>query len=358
MAASDDGDRSFASVVRSANRNYGEGVVRLASDRDRYRHLPTGIFTLDIALLGGIPEGMISMIYGWESAGKTMVALKLVAETQRRMPNKVVAWIDAETTLDNRWATRLGVDTSKLYVMEPDYGERALDFAATALKTDDLSLLVLDSIPALIPQVIKEDSAEDQHVGNQARMYNRFMMTCLSLLLDARKRGNWPTIVLINQFRSRVGYGDPRMLPGGNAAKFACAVMFEIRNKTSLEKNERGIEIHGHNDHNFSIKKMKTGNSIKAGEFILVRNPNNPDYQPGDIDDRATLVTWAKKFDMLGGSGGRYTLEGVDQRFRVHADIGEYLRLNPEFAQALRRNIISQHRSDMGLTADDWLANE
>lgn len=355
---STDEDRSFASVVRSANKNYGEGSVRLAEERDRYRHLPIGIFTLDLALLGGIPEGMISMIYGWESAGKTTIALKLVAETQRLMPDKTVAWIDAETTLDNRWAARLGVDLSKLYVMEPDYGERALDFAATALKAEDLSLLVLDSIPALLPQVIKEDSAEDQHMGNQARMYNRFMMTCLSLLLDERKRGHWPTIVLLNQFRSRIGYGDPRMLPGGNAARFACAVMFEIRNKTDLGKNARGVEVYDHNDHSFTIKKMKTGNSIRAGEFVMIRNPNHPEYQPGDIDDRDTMVTWAKKFGKLGGSAGRYTLEGVDQRFRVYADIGEYLRLNPDFAQSLRRDIISMHRVDMGLSAGEWLAHE
>lgn len=351
-------DRSFASVIRSATREYGPGTVRRASERDRYCHLPTGIFTLDMALLGGIPEGMISMIYGWESAGKTTVALKLVGEIQRLMPEKTVAWIDAEGTLDNRWATRLGVDTEKLYIMEPDYGERAIDFAVTALKADDLSLLVLDSIPALVPQVIKEDSAEDFHVGNQARMYNRFMATCCSTLLDERKRGHWPTVVLLNQFRSRVvGHGDPRMLPGGNGCKFFCSVMFEVRNKPKAGENARGIEINDHNEHSFTIKKMKTGNSIRAGEFILMRNPDHAEFQPGEIDDRMTLVNWAKKFDMIGGSAARYTITGVDRTFRVYADIGDYLRANTEFAENLRRTLIGMHRADMGLPSEGWLAH-
>ena len=71
------------------------GIMRLGEVDLRVRKVPTGIWTLDETLSGGIPMGRITEIHGSGGAGKTSLACLIAASMQKAYPDKVVLYIDA-----------------------------------------------------------------------------------------------------------------------------------------------------------------------------------------------------------------------------------------------------------------------
>ncbi|MGH7862116.1 MAG: recombinase RecA, partial [Candidatus Dormibacteraceae bacterium] len=124
-------EKALSTALQQIERSYGKGSImklgEVAANRD-ISVIPTGSLPLDLALgVGGVPRGRVVEIYGPESAGKTTVALHIIAEAQRS--GGVAAFIDAEHALDPEYAQHLGVDTDALLVSQPDSGEQALEIA-------------------------------------------------------------------------------------------------------------------------------------------------------------------------------------------------------------------------------------
>jgi hypothetical protein len=106
------------------------------------------------------------------------------------------------------------------------------------------------------------------------------------------------------------------------------------------------------NDHAFQITKAKHGASIRAGEFQMIINPDKDDLMPqGTFDDAKTVLTFAKRFGLLAGSGGRYRLPIVagEQEFAKHEDICVWLRENEMASHTLRASLIAIQRHTKGL---------
>ena len=102
---------------------HGEGFAVAGDTYIDYERLPFGVFPLDLALGGGIPQGKLSMVFGPESSGKTVLCLLLVATFQKTHPHLAVVWVDAEWAWDPVWAAKLGVDVTKVTVLKPDFGD-------------------------------------------------------------------------------------------------------------------------------------------------------------------------------------------------------------------------------------------
>src|SRR4029453_5051034 len=106
---------------------------------------------LDLALgVGGIPQGRITEIYGPEGAGKTTLALSVIAQAPAASGS--AAYIDTQHALDPRWAATTGVDLSRLVLCRPEHGEQALQVASLLIGSGAVAVLVLDSIAALVPR--------------------------------------------------------------------------------------------------------------------------------------------------------------------------------------------------------------
>src|SRR5207253_3301225 len=114
-------------IVANINKNYGEGTITTlekSSIKDQ-NFLSSGSLILNQLIGGGYVFGCIVEIYGSESSGKTTLALHAVAECQKL--GKKAAYIDLENGLDIKYAKNIGVETSKLLIIYPKYGEEALD---------------------------------------------------------------------------------------------------------------------------------------------------------------------------------------------------------------------------------------
>src|SRR6516225_2617482 len=136
--------------------------------------IPTGALPLDLALgVGGIPRGRVTELYGPESAGKTTLALHVIAEAQKL--GGVAAFVDAEHALDPVYASRIGVDIDELLISQPDTGEQALDIVEVLVRSGAVDVVVIDSVAALVPKAEIEGEMGDSHVGLQARLMSQAM---------------------------------------------------------------------------------------------------------------------------------------------------------------------------------------
>jgi recombination protein RecA len=345
-------------VMNDFQKQNGANAFRPASTMQQFMHVPFDIFVLDLALLGGMPLSMISMIYGWESGGKSTTMMRAIAALQRLMPHRTVALIEPEGTFDPLWARTQGVNIDTLLIGQPDTGEQAVDLACAALEARETSMLCLDSIAALMPAKEFAKSAEDEIVAMQAKLVGRFVRKAMNILITERKRDHYPALFLVNQWRNKIQMmGDPRTLPGGNALKFFVGVRWEILNQEKVGVDARGTEIVDYNTHTIRITKNKTGNSIRTAEFTMIRNPNHP-RGVGFIDEAETVVTYARNFGKVTGGGSSWRIRDFDQKFGRLRDMGEFLYDNPEELRRLKHEIISEHRVSLGLRADDWLVRE
>src|SRR5450756_2890334 len=199
--------------------------------------IPTGALLLDLALgVGGIPRGRVTELYGPESAGKTTLALHVIAEAQKL--GGVAAFIDAEHALDPQYAARIGVKTDELLISQPDTGEQALEIVEVLVRSGAVDVVVIDSVAALVPKAEIDGEMGDSHVGLQARL----MSQALRKLAGAISGTN-TTAIFINQLREKIGvfFGSPATTSGGKALKFYVSIRLDIRRIETLKEGTEAV---------------------------------------------------------------------------------------------------------------------
>jgi recombination protein RecA len=108
-------------------------------------HIPTGFPALDRALgIGGLPQGRITELIGFGTAGKTTLALKFLAQAQAA--GHQVGYVDQARYFDPDYAHRCGLDLSRLLVGTPYGLQEALDMTQALVQSKSLSALVFDAL--------------------------------------------------------------------------------------------------------------------------------------------------------------------------------------------------------------------
>ena len=237
MAKSDvNTDKTLEQVLNDIEKQFGKGSIMKLGDN---RHMeidtsPSGSLALDIALgIGGYPKGRIIEIYGPESSGKTTFALHAIAEVQKRGGR--AAFIDAEHSLDPNYAKNLGVNINELLLSQPDTGEQALEICEALVRSNAISIIVIDSVAALVPKAEIDGEMGDSHVGLQARL----MSQALRKLSGTINKTN-TIAIFINQLREKVGvmFGNPETTTGGRALKFYSSIRLDVRRSEALKMGD------------------------------------------------------------------------------------------------------------------------
>lgn len=225
--------------------------------------IPTRVLSLDNALgVYGIPKGRVIETYGPESSGKTTIALHIAAQAQRVFPGRPVMYVDLEHVLDPDWALTVGVKPETFWLTQPDSGEEATQAVVTAAESGIPSLIVLDSVAAVVPQKEIDGDMDEQQMGLVGRIMGKFLRKVVGPLQKSKT-----TLICINQIRTTLGpRGGGETRPGGNALKFFASQVMRIRKESDiiLNGNHVGIWIEA------TIRKNKVAIPFKVAMIPLL----------------------------------------------------------------------------------------
>ena len=333
-----DKSKALESALAQIERQFGKGsIMKLGQDNPvmDVEATSTGSLGLDIALgIGGLPKGRIIEIYGPESSGKTTLTLHVVAEEQKK--GGVCAFVDAEHALDPQYAKKLGVDLNELLISQPDTGEQALEIVDTLVRSGAVSLIVVDSVAALVPKSEIEGDMGDMQMGSQTRLMSQAMRK----LTASIGRSNC-MVIFINQIRMKIGvmFGSPETTTGGNALKFYASVRLDIRRIGAIKEKD---EIVG-NTTRVKVVKNKVSPPFKEVEFDIV-------YGEG-ISKVGELVDLGVKAGIVEKSGSWYSFK--DERIgQGRENAKQFLKANAAVAAEIEDKIRAANGLDFSISGE------
>ena len=321
-----DSASALEDTLKQIQKIFGKGSVMKLGEKESVDVdvIPSGSLLIDEVLgVGGYPKGRIVEIYGPESSGKTTLALHAIAECQKQGGR--AAFIDAEHAIDPVYAKNLGVDIDELILSQPDSGEQALEITEMLASSGAISLIIVDSVAALVPQAELDGEMSDSSVGLQARLMSKALRKIAGVL-----NRNGCTVIFINQLREKVGvmYGNPETTSGSRALKFYASIRIDIR-RTDALKN--GSDVYG-NTCKIKIVKNKVSPPFKQCEVDII-------YGQG-ISKEGEILDLAVEYGLIKKSGAWFEYKG-DKIAQGRESAKEYLKANED----VKEELISQIRS-------------
>lgn len=311
-------------VMAKINKDFGPGTIMRLGDAptQKFDVISTGSLMIDRATgINGLPRGRFVEIYGPESSGKTTITLHVIAEAQKL--GLMCAFIDAEHAFDAEYAASLNVNVDELNVSQPDYGEQALEIADRLISTGLFGVVVVDSVAALTPKAEIEGEMGDSKMGLHARLMSQ---ACRKLVGIVAKSNT--LLVFVNQIRMKIGaYGNPEVVPGGEALKFYSSIRIEVRRSTYLKDGEVSVG----NLTKVKIVKNKCAPPFKTAEFDIL-------YGQG-IDRIGELIDLAVESGVVKKSSSWYSYN--DTKLGQGRDaVRELLEANPEMIAEIESKIL------------------
>lgn len=290
---------SVLEIAKKLNREFKDDKLAIKADiTPNYERMSTGAFGFDYPLYGGLPLGRICTFAGLFHSGKTLAACIAMAAYQRKFPDRLCVYVDLEHSLDIKFMSRMtGLNPEKMIYFNPTNltGEQVLDAILEFQKSEDIGMIVLDSIPALLPaESIEKDMTKDPGMrGTIAKPLHRFLIAMSSLV---NQQNN--IFIMVNQVRvaGTTFTGAPIYSePGGQGPQYYSSVKVRFGTRTFI-KGDRVDLSDGEGAEGFrlkfSITKQKCGPIARGGGFISF----NYDKGMMWLDD---LLEIAYKFDFI-----------------------------------------------------------
>lgn len=355
-----------------ARKKKTEDIEDIFDDASEKRRLyPTGIFSVDAKLGGGIPEGVSLEVYGPTGSGKTSLGYSTMGQIQKAGIGRVVLF-DVEGSFNADMAIRCGLDEHHVNadgkltfrkISQPAY--KVIENIFSAIKQilysyPDIKLIMVDSVAGTLPQDMTGDDANLNRLGMlRAKLYTDYIPLLNQWIEDT---GNQTTVLFVNHEKEDIsfsGHGPPKTTtPAGKALKYYASMRLEVR----AAKTEK-------EDIYDPVADQKTKQVTKI--YVRVQATKNrffPPFRPATfifnlkdeasgIDRVHTLIAYATAQDIIHkGGGGNYTVPseisgGSEIKCKGKDKLAVLLEENAEVYQRVEEEVVRFLNHGGGLEA-------
>lgn len=323
---------SLDDLIRDMNKKEGETIVTKGLGEYNYDRIPFTSPRLNYMTFGGLPKGKLIEFFGEEHGGKTTTALDIISNYQQMNDPKKVLYIDAENTLDVKWAQTLGVNTDENFVLMQPQSQTAEDifqFIIDAVDTNEVGLWVLDSIGVLFSAQEYEKGIADSTYAGISKPLTKFSKRIQQIMHATKCTG-----IGINQVRDKLNspWGGVDT-PGGRAWKHACAVRMQFSKGSFYDENDKTLSRGGNDPVGNMVKvfmeKNKTCPPVRHNaEYSL-------NYELG-ADYYKDLTELAIQYEFINKSGAWFTIinpetgEVIGEKIQGQNNVKKYLEEQTE----------------------------
>ena len=266
---------------------------------------PTRSPSLNWALSnGGFQPGKVSVLYGPESSGKSLLAMMAVADYQKRDPEAIFIWFDAEFSFNLPLFIKIGGDPERLIIRKSNDPLKIFDYIGGELlellqEGAPVRGMIIDSIKSIrYPKETNMKQTTDQKMGGTGASY---LPSALKLIIPVIAEHNLMTF-FIQQVTMEIdpmkALRNPFVITEGKALKHAADVMLEIvKLDTKAGVIESGENIHGgaqQTGHKvrIKVKKNRLGQPARSAQFSY-------HYDNGIVDTATEIFELGKSLGII-----------------------------------------------------------
>jgi len=258
--------------------------------------------SLDIALSGGIPEGVTVLLSGKPKVGKTTLALNYVQECHKKCPDKQCFFFDVEGRLRSElldcfpYINRENLSIVKSNDIKILTAEDYLNLIYETLKDYPKCVCILDSVAALCPEAELSSNIGDsvKMASTASLMYKMFRR--VSQILSVTQS----TFIALTHMvaNPNPGIGKKSYSVGGNAPQYGASVWLEAPWKEDIKDNT-----------NKSIGQIAHFNVISSALGPPGSHVPIPITYGQGVDHEVDLFNVAQDFGLIKRAGAWYSIE-------------------------------------------------
>jgi recombination protein RecA len=311
-------------TIASLNKKFGINTIGKLKDIATVSidRISTGSPYLDWCIGGGLPLGRSVELYGKYSSGKSLIALRTIAEAQKQGLKCV--YLDSENAFSPDFAKKIGVDVDELILSQISAGESTFDIIGDLLDSGEVSVIVVDSVASLVPAYEEENDMTKQTIGLHARLMSKGLRK-----ITGKAAKSKTLILFINQIREKpTTYGNPNIRTGGRALGFYASLCIEVAGGEYIEQNKKRIG----QQVKFKITKSKVCPPFRDGYFMFYYYDfENPKLDLFDTADE--LISMLLIYDKIKRRGAYYDVAG--RTFQGREELENEVRSNKKFEEEL-----------------------
>jgi recombination protein RecA len=276
--------------------------ANVAATTEKLEVIKTGSYLLDDMIgCGGLPKGRCIQFFGPPGSCKSLMSFLAIKEAQKVNDTSKQVFIDSEGTFSTEWCATLGLDLSRILIVDGDTavdGKKCFTFLLGTPREDakhnyagkkqeglfdkiaskelDINMVVLDSIGSIIPpQEMVSDIG-----GMRPALLSRFLTPVMRKVSLECAKANVPFIMINHKKSSLDMYANDHQFSGGNSySHFLSAnIYFESVNRKDAQifdekENKIGATIRATLEKSkFSPWPRKTEIKINFGSGIVGLN--------------------------------------------------------------------------------------
>jgi len=259
---------TYSDIINKMKKEWKAESLMAGANTERGGKIQFSSPILNWATYGGIPMNGITEFFGEPGGGKTTTAIdicknaKILFQQQledkarelreqiargnkakvteledllERGPKKVL-YVDLEHSFDQAWSKTLGIEDADWVMQPPNVtAESVLNTISELIQTGEMGLVVLDSIPSLVPETELTKKIGEKTVAALANILTVFIRKVVPLLTRYET-----SLLFINQTRDNQDNPYEVKTPGGRAVRFYAnlRIYFRLGNPVDFLGNE------------------------------------------------------------------------------------------------------------------------